>query len=150
MKINISPLIYCFTFLVKTEIWAQVWDSDHGYFMRHDLSALGFVIHLGHNGERCPNSAHDVFFTVVDSNGVHSTKLSFCGCIGSGERFEQLARARLFPGTTRDPRTAFTFTVLKEFHLHNLESKKAAYDYLGALRRLSDNVFTADVSVSVY
>lgn len=56
-------------------------------------------------------------------------------------------RARLFPATTQDPRTAFSFAVLKQFHLHNLESKKAAYDYLGALRRLTDNAFTADVSV---
>lgn len=56
-------------------------------------------------------------------------------------------RARLFPATTQDPRTAFSFAILKQFHLHNLESKKAAYDYLGALRRLTDNAFTADVSV---
>ena len=56
-------------------------------------------------------------------------------------------RARLFPATTRDTKTAFTFKVLKEFHLHNLESKKAAYDYLGAIRRLTDNAFTADVPV---
>ena len=56
--------------------------------------------------------------------------------------------ARLFPASTRDPRTAFSFNVLKHFHLHNLESKKAAYDYLGAIRRLTDNAFTADVAVS--
>ncbi|KAJ7304705.1 hypothetical protein DFH08DRAFT_825282 [Mycena albidolilacea] len=50
--------------------------------------------------------------------------------------------------TAKDPGTAFTFSVLKEFSLHNLESKKAAYDYLGALSRLTDNAFTADVPVS--
>jgi hypothetical protein len=61
---------------------------------------------------------------------------------------EQLMQARLFPATTRDTKTAFTVNVLKEFHLHNLESKKAAYDYLGAIRRLTDNAFTADVPVS--
>jgi CxC2 like cysteine cluster associated with KDZ transposases len=122
---------------------------DRGYFTRKDISTLGVAIHLGHNGERCPNSSGEVLFTVVDSNGVHSTRLSYCGCVGSGEKFKQLTRARLFPATTRDPRTAFTFSVLKQFHLHNLESKKSAYDYLGALRRLSDNAFTADVPVSI-
>ncbi|KAJ6480334.1 hypothetical protein C8R45DRAFT_933262 [Mycena sanguinolenta] len=47
--------------------------------------------------------------------------------------------------TTREPHTAFTISLLKEFQLHNLESKKAAYDYLAAIRHLSDNAFTADV-----
>lgn len=55
--------------------------------------------------------------------------------------------ARLFPASARDPRTAYTFNVLKDFHLHNLESKKAAYDYMAALRRLTSNSFTADVPV---
>ncbi|KAK7006975.1 hypothetical protein R3P38DRAFT_2554914 [Favolaschia claudopus] len=54
-------------------------------------------------------------------------------------------RARLFPATMKETKSAFTFTVLKECHLHNLESKKASYDYMGALRRLTDNSFTADV-----
>ncbi|KAJ7601509.1 hypothetical protein DFH06DRAFT_1352712 [Mycena polygramma] len=55
-------------------------------------------------------------------------------------------RSRLFPATAKDPHTAFTVNMLKEFQLHNLESKKAAYDHLGAIRRLSDNSFTADVA----
>ncbi|KAJ6609659.1 hypothetical protein B0H10DRAFT_2225674 [Mycena sp. CBHHK59/15] len=54
-------------------------------------------------------------------------------------------QARLFPASTREPQTAFTVNMLKCFQLHNLESKKAAYDYLGAIRRLTDNSFTADV-----
>ncbi|KAF7371602.1 CxC2 domain-containing protein [Mycena venus] len=54
-------------------------------------------------------------------------------------------QSRLFPGSTREPRTAYTFTVLKESAMHHLESKRAAYDYLGALMRLTDNSFTADV-----
>ncbi|KAJ7805034.1 hypothetical protein B0H13DRAFT_1930416 [Mycena leptocephala] len=48
-------------------------------------------------------------------------------------KLKQLMRARLFPATTREPETAFTVTMLKDFQLHNLESKKAAYDYLGAI-----------------
>ncbi|KAJ7911410.1 hypothetical protein B0H13DRAFT_1875822 [Mycena leptocephala] len=53
---------------------------------------------------------------------------------------------RLFPATTREPHTTFTISLLKEFQPHNLESTKAAYDYLAAMR-LSDNSFTADVPV---
>ncbi len=85
---------------------------------------------------------------MVDGNGIHSTRLAICGCREMPpNKIRQLMRARLFPATTKDPHTAFTVNMLKEFHLHNLESKKAAYDYLGAIRRLSDNSFTADVSV---
>ncbi|KAJ7807726.1 hypothetical protein B0H13DRAFT_1669073 [Mycena leptocephala] len=87
-------------------------------------------------------------FTVVDENGIHSTRLAFCGCQEQPpNKIRQLMRARLFPATTKDLHTAFTINMLKEFQLHNLESKKAAYDYLGAIRRLSDNSFTADIPV---
>ncbi|KAJ7244515.1 hypothetical protein C8J57DRAFT_1476804 [Mycena rebaudengoi] len=110
--------------------WAEVWDENRRYFVRHDISVLsvGHVVQLGH---------------VVDANGIHSTHLAFCGCQEQPpNKIRQLMRARLFPGTARDPHTAFTINVLKQFQLHNLESKKAAYDYLKAIRRLTDNAFT--------
>ncbi|KIM71232.1 hypothetical protein PILCRDRAFT_81407 [Piloderma croceum F 1598] len=42
-------------------------------------------------------------------------------------------KARLFPASTDQPTTAFSFGVLKDFHLQTLELKKSAYDYLGGL-----------------
>jgi hypothetical protein len=128
--------------------WAQVWDSECGFFVKHDILALGGTISLGHNGADCPNPKNNILFTIVDTNSVHATWLSLCGCLESGTKIAQLMRAQLFPTTTVDTKTAFTFKVLKEFHLHNLESKEAAYDYLAAIRRLTDNVFTDDVPVS--
>lgn len=128
--------------------WAEVWDAERGFFVKHDISALGATVSLGHYGASCPNPKNNILFTVVDTNGVHATRLSLCGCLGAGSKVDQLMRARLFPATTRDTKSAFTFKVLKDFHIHNLESKEAAFDYLGAIRRLTDNVFTADVPVS--
>ncbi|KAJ7113877.1 hypothetical protein C8R44DRAFT_630668 [Mycena epipterygia] len=126
--------------------WAEVWDTLQGFFVRHDISKLDHVIHLGHNGKPCPTPWGERMFTVVDSNGIHLTRLAFCGCYElPPNKVKQLMRARLFPATTREPQTAFTIKMLKEFQLHNLESKKAAYDYLGAIRCLTDNGFTADV-----
>ncbi|KAJ7495577.1 hypothetical protein FB451DRAFT_1164304 [Mycena latifolia] len=126
--------------------WAEVWLPLQGYFVRHDISKLGHIIQLGHKGRPCPSPVGERMFTVVDANGVHSTRLAFCGCQEQpANKIKQLMRAWLFPATTRDPHTAFTVNMLKQFQLHNLESKKAAYDYLGAIRRLSDNSFTADV-----
>ncbi|KAF7378004.1 CxC2 domain-containing protein [Mycena sanguinolenta] len=126
--------------------WAEVWDDESGFFVRHDISKLGHVIQLGHNGMACKSPVGVRLVTVVHGNGVHSTRLSFCGCREMPPyKIRQLMHARLFPATTKDPHTMFTISMLKEFQLHNLEYKKAAYDYLGALRRLSDNSFTADI-----
>lgn len=41
-----------------------------------------------------------------------------------------------------------TFQALDEFNEHHLASKKAAYDYIAALRRLTDGAFTPAVAVS--
>ncbi|KAJ6570009.1 hypothetical protein B0H10DRAFT_1964849 [Mycena sp. CBHHK59/15] len=124
--------------------WAEVWDTTQGFFVRHDISKLNHIIQLGHNGKPCPEPCGKRLFTVVDDNGLHSTCLAFCGCRElPANKVKQLMRAGLFPATTREPQTAFTVSMLKR--LHNLESKKAAYDYIGAIRRLTDNSFTADI-----
>ncbi|KAJ7815232.1 hypothetical protein B0H14DRAFT_2170461, partial [Mycena olivaceomarginata] len=63
-------------------------------------------------------------------NGVHPTRLVFCGCREQPpNKIRQLMRAGLFPATTKEPHTAFTVSMLKEFQLHHFESKKAAYDH---------------------
>lgn len=129
--------------------WAEIWNPSQGYFIHNDISNLGHTIQLGHNGKPCDAPSGNRLFTVIDGNGIHSTRLSFCGCREQPpNKIKQLMRARLFPATTRDPHSAFTVNMLKQFQLHNLESKKAAYDYLGAIRRLTDNSFTADVPAS--
>ncbi|KAJ7460424.1 hypothetical protein B0H11DRAFT_1924017 [Mycena galericulata] len=142
----------CSTCFIKAHLripfhWAEVWNTLTGFFVRHDISKLGHVIQLGHNGDRCEQPTGERLFTVVDGNGIHSTRLAFCGCREQPpNKIRQLMRSRLFPATTKDPHTAFTVNMLKEFQMHNFESKKAAYDYLGAIRRLSDDSFTADVA----
>ncbi|KAJ6467420.1 hypothetical protein C8R45DRAFT_778039, partial [Mycena sanguinolenta] len=120
--------------------WAEVWDPLHRFFVRQDISKLGHSDHI------CGSPTPTRTFTIGDRNGGHSTKLAFCGCQEQPpNKLRQLMRFGLFPGTTRDPHTAFTINMLKDFQLHNFESKKAAYDYLGAIQRLTDNSFTADV-----
>ncbi|KAJ3762551.1 hypothetical protein EV360DRAFT_67003 [Lentinula raphanica] len=96
------------------------------------------------NGE-CLNASEPHGVTIVDSNGVHATRIRYCYCEGFPNYTTQLMRARLFPGTMSIPRTIFTFRVLDEFQEHHLASKKAAYDYVGALQRLSDGAFTLEV-----
>ncbi|KZV59865.1 hypothetical protein PENSPDRAFT_719810 [Peniophora sp. CONT] len=131
--------------------WPQVWDYQARYFVPHDICHLRdehdvcASVNLGHGGDACPHATSTVEFTIVDLNGVHSTRMRFCVCINAGDRVAQLMKAGFFPATVREPSTVFSFDVMKDFHMHHLESKKAAYDYIGAIVRLTDNVFTADV-----
>lgn len=135
--------------------WASVWNEELRFFVHHDRSMLladDTTIHLGHNGFRCPNPTTecDLWFNICHTNGIHGTRLRFCGCNGllAKSKARQLLDARLFPSTMTDPQSAFTFAVLKEYHIHHLQSKCSAYDYFAALQRLTDNAFTADVPVS--
>ncbi|KAF8955769.1 hypothetical protein BDZ97DRAFT_1709000 [Flammula alnicola] len=131
--------------------WAEVWDAQRGFFIRHDISRLrteGYATHLGHHGSHCPNPASetDLLFHFIDTNGIHNTKVRFCGCPGAPKRYQQLMKIGFFPATLDRPSTAFSFRLLKQFHLLHLESKTAAYDFIGTLRRLTDNAFAQSTS----
>jgi hypothetical protein len=66
--------------------------------------------------------------TVVEDNGFHEMKVNFCACPRpddtSPTHWEQLLQVRLFPATWVQPETAFTFNVMRQFHVHSLASKK--------------------------
>lgn len=138
--------------------WAMVWDSRGQYFRKHDISQLqdgahgNAAIHLGHNGARCtcPYGNTPWKITIAHTNGIHGTQVRFCYCTPAVEidMVGQLMRAGLFPATTAKPKTAFSFTLLREYRIHLSVSKKPAYDYHGALQRLTDNTFTFQVMVS--
>lgn len=136
--------------------WAHIWDPERRRFKKVDYASIlqlvipGGAIQLGHRGERCQCPANDAapVFIITHTNGIHTTKLRTCRCPGAPDKLTQLLQARLFPATTADPRSAFTFAVLKEFHMHSIQSKSAAFDYSLSLRRLTDNILTHSISVS--
>ncbi|KAJ2913229.1 hypothetical protein MD484_g7185, partial [Candolleomyces efflorescens] len=53
--------------------------------------------------------------------------------------------ARLFPATLTDPRTAASFRVLETFQMLSFTAKTSAYEFLGALRRRTDNTEQEEV-----
>ncbi|EAU87583.2 hypothetical protein CC1G_12835 [Coprinopsis cinerea okayama7 len=126
--------------------WAHVWNNTHQYFERKDLSEIHPTspFTIGHNRDNNPCAAQSgkVTMTLVDVNGVHTTRVSFCDCQGVHDRVTQLMKSGFFPATLSLPRTAFTFAVLRHFQLLQLEAKASAYDFCTALRRLSDFAFT--------
>jgi len=148
---------YCFidSHAARPCHWAKVWQEEGGYFSRRDISALPidvqYAIPLGHGGGRCPTpegyKENHINFRIIDHNGVHETRIHYCICHGDPNRVQQLLQFGLFPATLTMPKIAFTLTVVHQFHIHHLESKQSTYDYIGSLRRLTDNIFASEVKV---
>ncbi|KAJ7686283.1 hypothetical protein B0H17DRAFT_940549 [Mycena rosella] len=125
--------------------WAEVWDAELGFYRRHDMSLIAPPLAVGHGSERCdqvPEDTPGLPFTITHTNGVHRTLIHRCG--HKTDPVEPLMKSQLFPATFDKPATAYTFQVMQNFHIHNLESKQSAYDYCGSLMRLTDNAFAAE------
>jgi hypothetical protein len=86
--------------------------------------------------------------TIVDRSGVHEIGIRWCCCLNAPERDMQLMITGLFPATFRNPRTAFTFRVLEEFHLDNLECKTTPSQFFSRLKRMTSDEFPNSVPVS--
>lgn len=110
---------------------------------------MGHHVYLGHQGQPCPK-AHEIAdgLTSVDTTGIHTIKLVFCGRSGHPPLNIQLLRARWFPATICSPRSAFTFDVLNMFHLLHTQAKVSLYHYYYALHSKSDNAGVRGLKVS--
>ena len=86
-----------------------------------------------------PKAPHSDDFVIIDSNGIHSISLHFCGCETADMHIQQLLQQRLFPASTDWPRTAAMFGILEEYHLLSLELKVSAHHYYTALARHNNN-----------
>ncbi|KAJ7898175.1 hypothetical protein B0H14DRAFT_3424537 [Mycena olivaceomarginata] len=103
-----------------------------------DLSHIHLLVqthpHPDAHQPRCPHRRPgdpDIGqFTIGDHNGFHTTWIE----------------VRFFPATFEQPQTAFTFTVMNQFHVHALASKKSAYNYVKALCQLSNNAAPTTVA----
>jgi hypothetical protein len=85
--------------------------------------------------------------TVVDRSGVHEIGVSWCCCPEAPGHDIQLMMAGLFPATFHNPKTAFMFQVLGDFHLDNLECKTMPSQFFSRLRRLTNDEFPNTVPV---
>ncbi|KAF7367681.1 hypothetical protein MSAN_00831800 [Mycena sanguinolenta] len=153
-----SPML-CATCIVKmhhNHLFHHIdeWPKENGrHFVRTSLKDLGLRIQtdLKSGAMPCPNdmtpnedgSIRSRDFVVVEENGFHDATIEFCACPGEDNK---LIAVRLFPATWKQPKTVFTFTVLQQFHIHSLTSKKSAYDYVRALAKLTDSTFPQDVA----
>ena len=86
--------------------------------------------------------------TVINRSSIHKIGIRWCCCLDAPKCNMQLMAAGLFPATFRNPKTAFTFQVLEEFHLDNLECKTTPSQFFSCLRRLTSAEFPNTVPVS--
>lgn len=127
----------------KTQPFHRVQEWNGRFFAQKSLDELDLKIYLGHDGDPCPSSRCSTpkRLVVIHTNGVHTRRLVPCWCaeVLSPEP-HQLLRSRFFPATWRDPKTAFTFDVLKAFHTLQLVSKISAQHFFDVLERYSNPV----------
>jgi hypothetical protein len=84
---------------------------------------------------------------IVDRSGIHHLPVRWCRCSGHAIDEHQLFSMGLFPSSFKRIKTAFTFQVLDDFRIDNLECKTAAFNYYRKLRRLTSNAFPESIKV---
>lgn len=84
---------------------------------------------------------------IVHTSGVHYLRARYCQCSNHMDHHEQLLANHLYPASIKRPSTVFTFQVLDDFYLENLECKTAARNYFSKLRRLTSKLFPHLVAV---
>ncbi|RDX46393.1 hypothetical protein OH76DRAFT_1356133 [Lentinus brumalis] len=88
--------------------------------------------------------------TIVHDHGIHEYQVRFCLCPQETTLLKipeplQLIHAGLWPGSWSLPSSAYTISVLRDHHLLSLQSQISAFDYVGYLERLTDNVVSDDI-----
>ena len=130
------------------------------------MNAEGFILDLGHRGLCCPanvtpaaesevaeDAGCDVedevllegweprdarSLVIVDVSRVHQLIVSWCCCQDAPDHCVQLFEHSLFPASTSQPSTAFTFAVLEYFHVDAVECKTSTSNSSNKLCRLTD------------
>lgn len=125
----------------------QRWTGTH--FEGYSLCDLGLTMNLCRDRKPCPASFVKKEVIFVHTNGIHRCLIQFCNCDTAAPNFQQLLLRRLFPATLKDPATVFTFDLLRTFHQLTLSSKITQYDYIDALKKLTNIAFPQDVEVRV-
>ncbi|KAF7347018.1 CxC2 domain-containing protein [Mycena venus] len=132
--------------------WAFIWNTKEHFFEKYDFCRVlkNVTIGLGHHGQRCPEADLGRTFTLVESNGIHATVISFCRCkTADGQRgepeFQQLLRAGIFPGSVKEPKTGYTLGLLEYYRQQRNQGKGSAYNFVQVLQRMADPFFAGAV-----
>lgn len=85
---------------------------------------------------------------VVHTNGIHYLPVRFCRCPNAATEDIQLIQMRYYPSTYKQVRTVFTFQLLDDYLLENLECQTSTYHYFQKLRRMTNKAVPQSIPVS--
>ena len=85
--------------------------------------------------------------TIVHTLGVHFLPVIFCGYSQAAAEDIQLFWVGLYPSTYKYCKTVFTFQLLDDYLLENLECKTLATHYYSKLRRITNFAFPNSILV---
>ncbi|KAI0644659.1 hypothetical protein C8Q79DRAFT_1001927 [Trametes meyenii] len=130
------------------------WDVEKGFWDKISTTDVGVRLYGGRHGKPCPQTTRDPREIVVGhKHGLTKIKFVFCECaIKPGAREQlyedayQLLEQGLFPASWKEPRSAFTLSLMKSFNLLSLQTHCSAQDFYQFLRRMTDNVAPDSVS----
>jgi hypothetical protein len=116
----------------------ELWD-DHLPDGHQPSGSSGSTTHFGSRSK----------LIIVSSTGIFKRSIRWCHCAKSGDQYvELLLRAKLFPASFKNPKTAFTFEVLDHFRLDALDCNTSAMNFMNKISRITDEVFPSRVPVS--
>ena len=87
---------------------------------------------------------------IVHTNGMHRCLVQLCHCRhDGGEAFAQLISSGLWPASLIRPETAFTESLMKEWHLVWDISHQSAQDFFRVKARIGNNTRPDEADVRV-
>ena len=100
------------------------------------------------HSESTPHFGSRSNLIIISSTGIFQRSVRWCHCAKKTDQYVQLLlRARLFPASFKNPKTAFTFEVLDHFLIDSLECKTAAMNFMSKIRRMTNEAFPSCVPV---
>lgn len=85
---------------------------------------------------------------LIDRTGVHPLKVRLCYCAGAEAQDLQYMSSGLFPASFEQVETAFTFRLLDDLRMDNLECKTPVLNFWHRLRRTTAPLDPESVPVS--
>ncbi|KAF9521344.1 hypothetical protein CPB83DRAFT_741929, partial [Crepidotus variabilis] len=114
-------------------IWEEI-DEDESQGKDRDQPLPGLHHRLDSEG--------NPFLRIVHTNGFHQIPIVWCSCSDQEESHDlQLLDLKLYPCSSVNIRTAFSFQVLDDIRSCNLDLHASYYQYSLRLRRMTSAVF---------
>ncbi|KAG8725715.1 hypothetical protein FRC12_024112 [Ceratobasidium sp. 428] len=119
------------------------WDDQT--WTESSLDDLGYVLHLGHQGQPCTVAAGSSKLLVGDMNGFHNVRVHYCTHADAPTKPLQLLSIGLFPCSDINPHSAFTVSLLETYNVFLTVGQTSAHKFYSVLERITKPGFPDDV-----